>query len=220
MYPLVEWGHNGISSRLRRLNKNELFYESVVASAQTLEQIIKRILRNELASKGMKIEKERIDDGSNKFALTVSTCLADIDKSLAMHCQSINTLQKKPWNLAMNAPRLNPTLSELITITTSQNDWECIVGAKKIEPCRLPDSILNTYKASSGQPASIRCGLIAMRHQIVHQPNAPDLATVRALAYFGESLISRILCPKNGIASRGIRDPLKRCSRFRSRLND
>ena len=217
MYPLVEWGHAGIIDRVRRLNKNELFYESVIASAQVFEQAIKRILRNELASSGMKIGKARMEDGGNGFFLIASTSLADTDQSLQQHCQSVNTMQKKPWNLVMNAPKIRPTLSELIVAITSQNDWECLTGKKKIEHARLPLSI---HTLEDGcQIENIRCGLIAMRHQIVHQPNAPDLATIRPLAYFGESFLKRVLCPNNGIASKGIRDPLKRCSRFKRSLS-
>ena len=62
---------------------------------------------------------------------------------------------------------------------------------------------------------SIRCGLIAIRHQIVHQPNAPDPKSIKPLAFFGESFLTTVLCPAAGIASHGIRDPLKKCSPFR-----
>lgn len=213
MYPLVEWGHQGITERIRRLNENGLFYESVVASAQAFEQVLKRILRNELAERGLKIDRTKLDDGANKFFLLTSESLADTDHSLQKHCQSVNTIQKKPWNLVMDAPKTRPVLSQIIVAITSQNEWECLIGRKKIERSRWPQSVRDA--ANELQIESIRCGLIAMRHQIVHGPNSPDPMTIKPLAFFGESFLSKVLCPTNGIASQGIRDPLKKCSRFR-----
>lgn len=213
MYPLVEWGHQGITERIRRLNENGLFYESVVASAQAFEQVLKRILRNELAERGLKIDRTKLDDGANKFILLTSESLADTDHSLQKHCQSVNTIQKKPWNLVMDAPKTRPVLSQIIVAITSQNEWECLIGRKKIERSRWPQSVRDA--ASESQIESIRCGLIAMRHQIVHGPNSPDPMTIKPLAFYGESFLSKVLCPTNGIASQGIRDPLKKCSRFR-----
>lgn len=213
MYPLVEWGHQGITERIRRLNENGLFYESVVASAQAFEQVLKRILRNELAERGLKIDRTKLDDGDNKFFLLTSESLADTDHSLQKHCQSVNTIQKKPWNLVMDAPKTRPVLSQIIVAITSQNEWECLIGRKKIERSRWPQSVRDA--ANESQIESIRCGLIAMRHQIVHGPNSPDPMTIKPLAFFGESFLAKVLCPTNGIASQGIRDPLKKCSRFR-----
>ena len=216
MYPLVEWGYQGITQRIHCLNRNGLFHESVIASAQAFEQVLKRIIRNELAAQGLKIEKTKLDDGGNKFTLVASESLADTDHSLQRHCQSVNALQKKPWNLVMDAPKARPTLSELIITITSQNEWECLIGTKKIERSRWPESI---RQGTEDLPIdSIRCGLIAMRHQIVHQPNAPDPKTIKPLAFFGESFLAKVLCPSTGIASQGIRDPLKKCSRFRKKV--
>jgi hypothetical protein len=213
MYPLVEWGYQGITQRIHCLNSNGLFHESVIASAQAFEQVLKRIIRNELAEQGLKIEKMKLDDGSNQYFLVASESLANTDHSLQRHCQSVNTLQKKPWNLVMDAPKARPTLSELIVSITSQNEWECLIGTKKIERSRWPESI--RQGAEDLSIGSIRCGLIAMRHQIVHQPNAPDPKTIKPLAFFGESFLAKVLCPSTGIASHDIRDPLKKCSRFR-----
>jgi len=213
MYPLVEWGHQGISERIHCLNSNGLFHESVIASSQVFEQVLKRILRNELAEGGLKIDKTKSEDGSNQFFLIPSASLAETDHSLQRHCQSVNTLQKKPWNLVMDAPKTRPILSELIVAITSQNEWECLIGRKKIEQSRWPDSVRDC--ADDLPIDSIRCGLIAMRHQIVHQPNAPDPKTIKPLAFFGESFLTKVLCPSTGIASHGIRDPLMKCSRFR-----
>jgi len=213
MYPLVEWGHQGIAERIHCLNSNYLFHESVIASAQVFEQVLKRILRNELAEGGLKIDKTKSEDGSNQFFLIPSASLAETDHSLHKHCQSVNTLQKMPWNLVMDAPKTRPILSELIIAITSQNEWECLIGRKKIVQPRWPDSI---RKGAEDLPIdSIRCGLIAMRHQIVHGSNSPDPKTIKPLAFFGESFLTKVLCPSTGIASYGIRDPLKKCSRFR-----
>ena len=213
MYPLFEWGHQGIAERIHCLNSNGLFHESVIASAQAFEQVLKRIIRNELAEHGLMIDKTKSEDGSNQFFLIPSESLAETDHSLHRHCQSVNALQKKPWNLVMDAPQTRPTLSELIVAITSQNEWECLIGKKKIERSRWPDSVRDG--ADDLPIDSIRCGLIAMRHQIVHQPNAPDPKTIKPLAFFGESFLTKVLCPATGIASHGIRDPLKKCSPFR-----
>lgn len=213
MYPLVEWGHQGIAERIHCLNENGLFYESVIASAQVYEQALKRILRNELAERGLKIEKAKSENGSSHFFLTPSESLTETDHSLQVNCQSVNAIQKKPWNLVMNASTTRPTLNELIVAITSQYEWECLIGRKKIEQSRWPDSI---RRGAADLPIdSIRCGLIAMRHQIVHEPNSPDPKTIKPLAFFGESFLTKVLCPSTGIASHGIRDPLKKCSRFR-----
>jgi hypothetical protein len=216
MYPLVEWGYQGITHRINCLNSNGLFHESVIASAQAFEQVLKRIIRDELAGRGMKIEKTKLDDGSDKYLLVKSESLADTDHAMQRHCQSVNALQKKPWNLVMDAPKTRPTLSKLIVSITSQNEWECLIGTKKIERSRWPESIHQGAEDLSID--SIRCGLIAMRHKVVHGPNSPDPKTIKPLAFFGESFLAKILCPSTGIASHGIRDPLKKCSRFRKQV--
>ena len=150
MYPLVEWGHQGITERLHCLNSNGLFYESVIASAQAFEQILKRIIRNELATRGLKIEKTKLQNGSHKFFLIASESLADTDHSLQRHCQSVSVLQKKPWNLVMDAPKERPTLSDLIVAITSQNEWECLIGTKKILISNKPPQTL------AAAPAAVR----------------------------------------------------------------
>jgi len=106
-----------------------------------------------------------------------------------------------------------PVLSKLITSVTSQKEWDCLVGKKKIPHYLWPYAVRDAAKDLPIQ--HIRCGLIAMRHQIVHGPNSPDPKTIKPLAFFGESFLAKVLCPKNGITSYGIRDPLKKCSRFR-----
>jgi len=214
MYPLVEWGYQGITERIHILNSNGLFFESVIASAQAFEQILKRIIRNELAEQGLKIDRTKSKDGSIQFLLIPSESLAETDRSLNRHCQSVNALRKKPWNLVMGAPTQRPTLSELVVSITSQNDWECLIGTKKIERSRWPESVRKEAMDMAFQLETIRCGLIDMRHQIVHGPNSPDPKTIKLLAFFGESFLTKVLCPSKGIASHGIRDPLKKCSRF------
>ena len=166
-----------------------------------------------MAIRGLKIEKMKLDNGSNKYFLVASESLADTDHSMQRHCQSVNVLHKKPWNLVMDVPKARPPLSELIIAITSQNEWECLIGTKKIERPRWPESV---RQGAENLPIdSIRCGLITMRHQIVHAPNSPDPKTIKPLAFFGESFLAKVLCPSTGIASHGIRDPLKKCSRFR-----
>jgi hypothetical protein len=217
MYPLLEWGHQGATERIHCLNGNGLFYESVIASAQGFEQILKRIIGNELATRGLMIEKIKLQNGSHEFFLIASESLADTDHSLQRNCQSVSVLQKKPWNLVMNASKARPTLSALIVAITSQNEWECLIGDKKFERSRWPDSIRKGARDLSVD--SIRCGLIRMRHQIVHGPNSPDPKTIKLLAIFGESFLSKVLFPTNGITSHGIRYPLKKCSRFRKQAS-
>ena len=90
--------------------------------------------------------------------------------------------------------------------------WE-----KKIPHYLWPDSVRNGAEDLPIQ--HIRCGLIAMRHQIVHGPNSPDPKTIKPLAIFAETFLAEVLCPTNGIASQGIRDPLKKCSRFRKQAS-
>jgi len=78
MYPLVEWGHQGIAERIQCLNENGLFYESVIASAQVYEQVLKRILRNQLAPQGMMIGQEKGEDGVPQLILKPTTSLEKI----------------------------------------------------------------------------------------------------------------------------------------------
>jgi hypothetical protein len=77
MYPLLEWRQQGATERIHCLNGNGLFYESVIASAQGFEQILKRIIGNELATRGLMIEKIKLQNGSHEFFLIASESLAD-----------------------------------------------------------------------------------------------------------------------------------------------
>ena len=156
-------------------------------------------------------------DRSKNLVLAQAESLKDIDISLQKHCESFRAIQKS-WNLVMDAPKGRPTLSDLIVAITSQNEWECLIGTKQIERSRWPDSI---QKGAEDLPIdSLRCGLIAIRHQIVDSPNSPNPKTIKPLAFFGESFLSKVLCPSKGIASHGIRDPLKKCSRFRKQMSE
>jgi hypothetical protein len=213
MYPLVEWKYQGIIERIHRLNSSDLFYESVIASAQVYEQVLKRILRNQLAPQGLMIAKEKQGNGQFRLILKPADSLGRIDEAIRYNLNSTRTIHKRAWNLAMNAPATMPTASGLMVSITSQNEWHCLIDEEKIEQSRWPESI--RQGAEDLAIDSIHCGLIPMRHKIVHGPNSPDPKTIKALAFFGESFLAKVLCPSNGIASQGIRDPLKKCSRFR-----
>jgi hypothetical protein len=216
MYPLVEWKYQGIIERIQRLNSSDLFYESVIASAQVYEQVLKRILRNQLAPQGLMIAKEKQDNGQFRLILKPADSLGRIDEAIRHNLNSTSTIHKKAWNLAMNAPARMPTASGLMISITSQNEWHCLIDEEKIERSRWPESI--RQGAEDLAIDSIRCGLIPMRHKIVHGPNSPDPRTIKPLAFFGESFLAKVLCPSTGIASQGIRDPLKKCSRFRKQV--
>lgn len=218
MYPLVEWRYQGIIERIHRLNSNGFFYESVIASAQVYEQVLKRILRNQLAPQGLMIAKEKQDNGRYRLKLKPADSLGRIDEAIRCTLNSTSTIHKIAWNLAMGAPAAMPTAGQLIISITSQNEWHCLNDDEKIKRSRWPDSI---QKGAGDLPIdSIRCGLIAMRHKIVQSPNSPDPKTIKPLAFFGESFLSKVLCPSKGIASHGIRDPLKKCSRFRKQVSE
>jgi len=213
MYPLVEWGYKGIIGRIHCLNENRLFYESVIASAQVYEQVLKRILRNQLATQGLMIAQEKLDNGKFRLKLKSAESLGQIDEAIRHNLNSTRSIHKRAWDLAMGAPGEMPTISELVISITSQNEWHCLIDDDKIERPRWPDSIHTG--ATDMKIEKIRCGLIPMRHKIVHGPNSPDPKTIKPLAFFGESFLTKLLCPSKGIASHGIRDPLKKCSRFR-----
>jgi hypothetical protein len=216
MYPLHNWGYQQIIERIHRLNSNELFYESVIASAQVYEQVLKRILRNELAKQGVMLAKKNTGSKEKGIKTKPSNSLRQIDGSVRYLARSATVIHEQAWDVAMNAPNANPSLDKLIKTITSEKELRFLLEGKKMERIHWPDSILAEVENSGID--SIRCGLIHMRHEILHGANAADIQTVRVIAFFGESFLAKLLCPSNGIASQGIRDPLKKCSAFRKQV--
>lgn len=206
-YPLVAWPPQDIIARIQRLNDHQFYYESVIVSCQLVERLLKRVVRNELAAKGLKLDKP---EGTTRLVLVEAASLNEIDKSLSLYCQSISSLGRAPWKLAVK-PRIKLTLPQAIATLMDSKAWNTLMSPKLIPASELHDSVLSAQSYLGHANVPVRFGLNHLRHKLVHAANAVDKELVALHACFGKELVGGLIDPVNGLTSLGLYSPLKRC---------
>ena len=198
MYPLRSWQYVGLEARLNRLLAAELDFEAIVAATQVIEQIVKRILHDQMVR-----SRTCLNDTKGKRRLTVAHTPADVAATLRQCAQGIPNM-KVAWANLMPAP--HPTLPDLFDKIHGNGTWTVIVASDSFVPA--------TGLGFLEYPTR---GLAATRNEIVHGTRSPPAANVKTLAPFGVSVALRLVHPKDGVTSLGIRDPLTKAFAFRSR---
>ena len=205
MYPLVTWSKDKIVDRIDSLNRNEFYYESVVASAQTVERLLKRTIRSELASRGQTLHHI---DGTLKLKLVKAETLSDIEASMKKHCQSVDAMKGSPWRLAVK-PKIGLSMAEVIDSVAGANAWQTYMSNKTLRRYSLHISVLTAMDHPISPDVAVPFGLNSLRHRLVHAANAIDINLVRHHAGFGKHLVEALLDPDCGLTSLNLRDPQK-----------
>ena len=208
MYPLCNWGHAGVRQRFMRLLHDGFEHEALLVSVQVIEQILKRVLRSELASQGIRFPLEK----KGKLLLVEAKSLNEIDDLIAVRAQSLSTV-KEAWSLVFKG-REQRDLRKIIDAIAGKNSSHCLFERMKIAETAWHKTIAEHAALIERGERGLICGLSAMRHKLVHAPNAPDRFSVEALAPFGVHLATSLIDRQEGLVAFGIRDPLLRCQSF------
>lgn len=198
MYPLHTWGYHGVRDRLNLLIASDLHYEAVVVSAQTVEQVLKRVIRSELST----ARKLVAVAGKGPRHLTAAGSLEDIDVSLRHHCKGLDDI-KTTWSLVMKGSPA-PRLTDLVDKVCGPGSWHRLAAPHHCH-----------FRNSNGVTVRVRYGLFRARHLLVHSPNAPDGDAIRILSHEGVRIALGLLHPGRGIVSAGLRNPLMKAFPFR-----
>lgn len=203
MYPLHTWQFAGLESRLNKLLAQDLDFESIVASTQVIEQLIKRIMRDHMARSGRHLRK--VENGS-QLRLVQALSVKDIETSLMQHAQSIQKIRTF-WGRIM--PPGSTPLPAVFDSICGHGTWLALTATLPFAPVaglglELIEQTLNA-------------GLFATRHKIVHGLRAPPQGTVRALAPFGVKVALHLAHPEQGLTTLEIRDPFLKSFPFRPR---
>lgn len=206
-YPLVSWSPQAIIRRIDLLNSNQLYYESVIVSTQVIERLLKRIVRNELATVGMRLIS--IDD-SRRLTIDSASGLNQIDQSLRRYCQSIDTLSQDPWRLTVKT-RIALSMAQFITIMADNSAWQTLISTKRLAHEQIHSSVKIACCDLGLAQVGLPYGLNRLRHKLVHAPNAAPLKVVTPHAFFGRELVACLLSSSDVMKRLGLKDPLKAC---------
>ena len=206
MYPLWTWKREGVEQRLQRMLDAELEYEALVASAQVIEQVFKRVIRSELSRRGLQVSKE--SEPGKGHTLVVAKDRNTLDASLSDHCQSFQAIRSM-WPKAMEMTPC-PKLPALVDAVCGKSAWTALTFPRAFTPGRPLVIRAGDGDRGDGSPR-LRCGLFPARHRIVHGVNGLSEFTVKALAPFGMRSALALLHPTSGLVAHGLRDPLIRC---------
>jgi hypothetical protein len=198
MYPLFSWTYPNLCDRLDNLIKHGFYSEAAVACAQTIEQIIKRIINQHMNLLRLGVLKEK-----NKLKLTPINTIKERDAGLRL-LQGISDL-KKAWRLLLSGKEKLPPLDTIMNGIAGPNAWTILYSQK---PVKVPVSSVN-----------IKCkfGLFFLRHKLVHGTYSPRKEDIEALAEWVTETIKRLLDPINGVSSRIGWNPQHKISPFRKR---
>lgn len=194
MYPLVAWSRDEVIERLEKLIDNELYYEAVIASTQTIEQILKRGVEY------MMINSRRILVKRDKKT-TLVTCedKNQIKKSLKS-LQGLGSL-KEAWKIL--ARKLGFTLLPDIFNELMPYGWQYLSQDKnKIE--------------NPSENIRLMRGLFPARNYIVHGTIAYRKRDIITLSNKGLVLVEKLLDKDNGLKSYIGWDPQKRMPSFKT----
>ena len=198
MYPIYTWTYEQLCSRLDSLISHEFYHESVIASAQTIEQIIRRILKQYMTryKKGFLPE-------NGKFILVPINSKEQRDEILKSRIRGLSDM-KKGWNKLV-ADKVELRLPNIINSIIGENSWAILNARTEIS---IP---------YNEQRVQVTCGLFTLRHRIIHGTHSSSSNDTRMQAIWGVQAVKKLLHPESGISSRIGWDPQQRISPFRSR---
>lgn len=202
MYPLYSWTYEEICARYEKLLENDLYIEAIVASAQTIEQITKRILKQWMTVERLGYQK-RNANGQKVVSIELKKDRDAILKSL----QGIIDI-KLAWNAIVARDQNSLRLDKLTDQVVGPNSWCILTSNKKIR-----------VTAGIGIKRDCSVGLFQIRHQLVHGTHAPPKSDIEVLGNWGAEAVVRILDPARGFGGYLEWDPQSRIRPFRERKN-
>lgn len=198
MYPLFSWTYPDICRRLDKLIQQDFHNEAVVACAQTIEQIIKRIMQQHMSLSRLGFTKK-----PEKLKLIKINTKEERDNGLK-RLQGLDDM-KEAWKLLISDKAALLGLPELMNAVAGSTTWEIIYNRN---PVKVVVSNGN-FQCSSG--------LFRLRHKLVHGTSSPPKEDIKVLAEWGTETIKRLLDPVNGISSYIGWNPQHRISPLRKR---
>ena len=165
--------------RLDRLEELNFFEELVVASAQLVEQIIKRYLIRE-------VNRQRVGwDIRNRVMVDIQT-VRDRDNLVQRWVEPRDL--SAVWLRLLHDERRLPKLDEALDSVAGPQAWNILVARRG--PLRL------VGMGAGDRP--LRFGLRQCRHQLIHGKHAPPTRELEMLGPWGAGTVKAILNPDSG----------------------
>ena len=174
MYPSVESGYDRLVARLNFLLDHQLFEEAVVASSQTIERTLKRVVIREMNRQGLCLQ-----------AAGKSLCQLEstMDRDRAIGALARHDALRRAWRVLVAEPRQQKPLDACFNDVVHNNAWSVLIATKGHE--------------LSGQ--WLHCGLRECRHRLVHGQHAVRERELTALAPWGVQASLALLHPQEGL---------------------
>ena len=195
MYPLISWNYSKLCRRLDKLIKYELYNESVIASSQTIEQILRRILKQYMT----KLRKA-YDFNSKTYLNSTSAS----ERDYYLKCYSNITQIKRAWNKILRDQYNILGLPIVIQNILGDNTWSILTKNTHV------------YIQDEIKSDTIECkyGLLPLRHLLVHGTVSPPKHEIEVLGQWGIKSVKKLLHPDNGVCFYVNWNPQSRIKRF------
>ena len=196
MYPLCSWTYSELCQRIELLEQHQLKHELVIASAQTLEQVFKRIVKQYMTKERKGYAPDPENEG--KWGVIDLQTADQRDEILREHFQSMKRI-KSTWSKLLKGQGIQP-LATIIDQVCGNGTWQGLMSNKKITIA----------------PHTRVCpsGLFVLRHKLVHGVHAPSEFHLGVMAAFGAGVVKKIMHPETGISQHVKWDVTKNISRW------
>ncbi len=200
IYPLYTWSYKKLCQRLDLLLAHEFFNEAVVASTQTLEQAIKRVIKQRMTicRQGFKWAKS-----SSKKNLRIVPINSTSERDASVHMLHSLALIEEAWRKLVASRSRKLRLGNVVNSVAGPRTWTIISNKGKVKVPIDKDIV------------ECRYGLFELRHLLVHGTHSPPFKNIKTLAHWGVETTKTLLDPSKGFAREIGWDPLKRISPFR-----
>ena len=176
MYPIVEWDYDRLVARLTFLLDHQLFEEAVVASSQTIERTLKRVVIREMNRQGQCVQ----DDGKSLRQLESTK-----DRDRAIGALARLDALHRAWRFLVAEPRQKKPLDACFNAVVGNHAW----------------SVLNAKKGHEFSGQWLHYGLRECRHRLVHGQHAVRERELTVLAPWGVQASLALLHPQDGLVS-------------------
>lgn len=193
MYPFLGWPHSELVDRLGRLIDDGYEIEAVVASAQTIEQGLKRIIVREMNTSRRGVKRAN-------GTLSIVRLNSTDDRNRAVRCLASLHGIDVAWSLLF-AGRDYADLSKTVDSAAGTGSWPLLSTKDPVIQPRL---------------SGVTCiGLFELRHRLVHGWHLPPKHLIGKLAPAGRDLVNELF-GSHGIAPKVGYDPFTKMPRFRA----
>ena len=199
MYPLYSWSYDEICARFDKLLANHLHIEAIVASSQTLEQILKRVLKQ-----WMTVEKIGYQKKNCAGQKIVSIAKKEERDEILRTLQGIDDI-RLAWNATVANGNGAFRLDEILNQVVGPNSWSILTSKS---PVVVP---------AKGRGKAQQCsfGLFPLRHQLVHGTHSPPKSDIEVFGIWSVIAVKKLLDPDSGLGGLLGWNPQSRISPFR-----